>query len=151
MTAVLSVRGPSANVIVPSHTTSPLTRAAPLSTPIRLRNRLTTASISTESPGWTGRRIPHALDAGKERDPAVVLGLDQDQDGPHLRDGFGQNRRWQHGPLAGALPQEALAQRHVLDPDNAPVRLERDDAVHEKKRIAMGKNAPDSRVVEGQL
>ena len=54
--SALPVFGPSANVIVPSQTTMPFTRAAPLRTPIRLRSRLTTASISTVSPGWTGRR-----------------------------------------------------------------------------------------------
>ena len=34
----------------------PSTRATPFSRPIRLRSRRTTASISTTSPGWTGRR-----------------------------------------------------------------------------------------------
>ena len=48
--------GPSANVMVPSQTTFPSTRAMPRSRPIRLRSRRTSASITTTSPGWTGRR-----------------------------------------------------------------------------------------------
>ena len=48
--------GPSANVIVPSTTTLPSTRATPCRTPIRLRSRRTSASMSTTSPGCTGRR-----------------------------------------------------------------------------------------------
>ena len=51
-----SLRGPSANVIVPSTATLPSTRAMPRSTPTRLRRRRTVASISTTSPGCTGRR-----------------------------------------------------------------------------------------------
>ena len=51
-----SLRGPSANVIVPSTATLPSTRAIPRSTPTRLRRRRTVASISTTSPGCTGRR-----------------------------------------------------------------------------------------------
>ena len=53
----LSLRGPgpSAKAIVPSTTTSSLTRAQPLRCPIRLRSRSTVASMTTTSPGWTGR------------------------------------------------------------------------------------------------
>jgi hypothetical protein len=48
--------GPSANVINPSTATLPSTRAMPCSTPMRLRSRFTTASMTTTSPAWTGRR-----------------------------------------------------------------------------------------------
>ena len=48
--------GPRANAIVPSTATSSLTRAKPLSRPMRLRRRSTVASITTMSPGCTGRR-----------------------------------------------------------------------------------------------
>jgi len=48
--------GPSAQVIVPSATTLPSTRATPLSTPIRLPSLTTRASISITSPGRTARR-----------------------------------------------------------------------------------------------
>jgi len=47
---------PRANVIDPVITIFPFTRPVPVSNPIRLRSRLTTASITTTSPGWTGRR-----------------------------------------------------------------------------------------------
>jgi drug/metabolite transporter (DMT)-like permease len=42
-----SARGPSANVMVPSQTTRPSTRAMPRSIPMRLRKRRTSASITT--------------------------------------------------------------------------------------------------------
>src|SRR5262245_37810113 len=46
----------NANVMVPSMTDLPSTRATPLSIPIRLRSRTTFASMTTTSPGWTARR-----------------------------------------------------------------------------------------------
>jgi hypothetical protein len=52
----LSASGPRANVIVPSTAPCPSTRATPLSRPIRLRSLRTVASITTTSPGCTGRR-----------------------------------------------------------------------------------------------
>jgi hypothetical protein len=48
--------GPSANVIVPSITDLPFTRATPFRRPIRLRSRTTSTSMTTTSPGRTGRR-----------------------------------------------------------------------------------------------
>ena len=44
---ILPSRGPSANVIVPSTTILPSTRASPARTPMRLRRRLTVTSMTT--------------------------------------------------------------------------------------------------------
>ena len=49
-------RGPSANAIVPSTTTSSPTRANPVRRPMRLRRRSTRTSMTTISPGRTDRR-----------------------------------------------------------------------------------------------
>ena len=46
---------------MPSQTTTPPTRAAPLRTPIRLRSRLTTASISTTETLGSGTNLSHAV------------------------------------------------------------------------------------------
>ena len=47
---------PARTSCAPATTVSPLTWATPLSTPTRLRRRCTRASMTTESPGCTGRR-----------------------------------------------------------------------------------------------
>ena len=94
--------------------------------------------------------IPHTFDAPEVRQLLAILRLGEDEDGAHLRDGFGQNRGRQHRQLAGAMRQVTLVERHVLDPDDALVGHELGDAVDEQERIAVRQNPFDRRVVEGQ-
>ena len=62
-----SLRRPSANVIVPSTTTLPSTRAMPRSRPIRLRSRRTDRLDLDDVAGMHRPAVAHALDAHEVR------------------------------------------------------------------------------------
>ena len=92
--------------------------------------------------------IADALDAHEEDQLLAILGLRQDQDRADLRDGFRQDRRRQDRGSARPMPEIALVERDVLDPDDALVGLELGDAIDQQKRIPVGQNAFDRRVVQ---
>ena len=54
------------------------------------------------------------------------------------------------GRRLAAVRQVALVERDVLDADDALVDFELRDAIHEQKRVAVGKNPLDGGVVERQ-
>src|SRR5262249_9461632 len=68
-----------------------------------------------------GPTIPHALDAGEERQPLPVLRFREHENRADLRDRFRENRRRQHGTLSRLMFEVALVHRHVLDADDALV------------------------------
>src|SRR5258708_7092212 len=92
--------------------------------------------------------VADALDAREEGDALAVLGFGQDEDGPDLRHGLGQDHRRQDRRSARAVRQIALVERHVLDPDNPLVHLQLDDAIDEQERIAVRQDAFNRSVVE---
>jgi len=94
--------------------------------------------------------VPDAFDAGEEGQTLPVLRLREDEDRADLRDRFGQNRRRQHRRGVRRVRQIPLVEGDVLDADNPLVDFELDDPIHEQKRIAVGQNAFDRRVVERQ-
>ena len=147
----MSLRGPSANVIVPFDA-RPCRRRGRCrgATPIRLRSRWTVASIIDDVAGMDRAPVAHALDAHEVDQLLAVLRLRQDQDRADLCDRFGQDRRRQHRRLARHVGQVALVQGDVLDPDDALVRLELGDAIDEQERIAMRQDPFDGGVVERQ-
>ena len=118
--------------------------------PIRLRSRRTTASITTTSPGWTGRRYRTRSIPAKNGLPLAVLRLRQDHDGADLRDRFGEDRRRQHRQLPVAVREIALVERDVLDADDPLVGFELGDPIDEQERIAVRQNPLDRGVVERQ-
>src|SRR5262249_20901785 len=94
--------------------------------------------------------VTNSADAGKERQALPVLRFGEDQDGPDLRDGLGQDRggkNWNSVDVAGEI---ALVQRDVLDADNTFVDLELRDAVDKKKRVPVWQDAFDRRMVKRQ-
>ena len=93
--------------------------------------------------------VANAFDAAEERQLVAILRFGQDEDGTHLRDGLGQNRRRQNRLFALAVSQITLVERHVLDADDALIGNELGDAIDEQERIAMRKNPLDRGVVEG--
>jgi hypothetical protein len=92
--------------------------------------------------------VAHALDAHEEDQLFAVLRLREDQDRADLRDGLRQDRRRQHGWLTWLTREVPLVQRDILDPDNALVRFERRDPIHEEERIAMRNDPLDRGVIE---
>ena len=53
------------------------------------------------------------------------------------------------GASSRPVPEVALVERDVLDPDDALVGLEFGDAIDQQKRVPVGQNAFDRGVVQG--
>ena len=64
--------------------------------------------------GGDGTAIAHAVDAHEIDEAGAVLGLGQDEHGPGLGHGLGQDRGGQHGPAPGAGDEVALVGGDVL-------------------------------------
>ncbi len=94
--------------------------------------------------------IANAFDAAEERQLVAILRLGQDEDGTHLGDRLGQNRRRQNRLFTRAVGQIPFVERDVLDADDALIGNELGDAIDEQERIAMRQNPLDRGVVEGQ-
>ena len=87
---------PSANVIWPSHTTWPSTRATPRRLPILPAQPHDRALEHHAVPGGHRPAIAHAVDAHEVDEAGAVLRLGQDQHRPRLGHGLGEDGGGQH-------------------------------------------------------
>jgi len=93
-------------------------------------------------------QIADFLDTEKVDQTLPVHGLGEDENCANLRDSLGQNGRWQNRALTRPVRKIAFVERNILDADDPPVLFELGDLVDEEKRVAMGEDLLNRRVVE---
>ena len=108
------------------------------------------ASISTTSPGWTGRRKRTRSMPAKNGSRCRFSGLARIRIAPTCATASVRIVGGSTGAPFGSCDEIALVERHVLDADDALVDFEFGDAIDEQKRIAVREDALDRRVVERQ-